>query len=128
MADLRHYPWYGRIRSPSAGPPATRVLVRPRPQTKAPASDYTGATRPLERDAEAHTTPQLKWAVREGTDMNDPSVAVSSEDTSQVPDQHQSRGRRRKAAGAIAVCSDYLRRARPPYREGYVTVNGWWPR
>ena len=56
----------------------------PGPQTKAPASDYTGATRPLERDAEASTTPQLKWAIREGTDMNDPSVAVSSEDTAQI--------------------------------------------
>jgi signal transduction histidine kinase len=62
--------------------------VRPSPQAKAPASDYTGATRPLERDAGASNTPQLRWAVREGTDMNDPSVAVSPEDTAQTSAGH----------------------------------------
>ena len=36
--------------SPSAYP--GRVLALPGPQTEAPARDYTGATRPLERDAE----------------------------------------------------------------------------
>ena len=65
-----------------------RVLARPGPQTRAPASGYTGATCPLERDAEARTTPQLKWAVREGIDMNDPSVEVSSQDTSQTSADH----------------------------------------
>src|SRR5258705_13917434 len=65
-----------------------RVLARPGRQTRAPASGYTGATCPLERDAEARTTPQLKWAVREGIDMNDPSVEVSSQDTSQTSADH----------------------------------------
>jgi hypothetical protein len=31
---------------------------------------------------------QLTWAVREGTDMNAPSVAVSSEDTAQTRADH----------------------------------------
>ena len=65
-----------------------RALARPGPQTRAPASGYTGATCPLERDAEARTTPQLKWAVREGIDMNAPSVEVSSQDISQTRADH----------------------------------------
>jgi hypothetical protein len=48
-------------------PNAQQVVPRrywrgPGPQTRAPARDYTGATRPPERDAEASTTPRIKWA------------------------------------------------------------------
>src|SRR5579859_1983356 len=39
-------------------------------------------------DAEASSTPQLAWAVREGIDMNDPSVALSCADTAQTSAAH----------------------------------------
>ncbi len=47
LPDLRRYPWPDAQRMVPE-----RVLALPGPQTEAPARDYTGATRPLERDAE----------------------------------------------------------------------------
>ena len=46
----------------------------------------------------------------------------------QFPINIKAGGARRGAAGAIAICSDYLRRARHHIRVRYLTVSGWWPR
>jgi len=73
----------------------------PGPQTRAPASDYTGATRPPERDAEASTAPQIKWAgagprgrrpslPAERTPM--PAVAVGQENNAGIEIYHGDHG------------------------------------
>jgi hypothetical protein len=103
----------------------------PEPQTEAPARDYTGATRPLEHDAETGTTLRRADPICPGSAGRLGGQCVQDLALCRLPARKQGHaGDEVRPAELLSpltrMAASNLDREAGPVR--YLTVSGWWPR